>query len=94
MQQPEKDYLTLRQLQVAALLAEGLTYEEIGLGLGIGHETVKHHVKGALARMDARSAAQLVHVCWLRGYLPAPERGVQKALSRLSTALSERGLSE
>lgn len=79
---------TLRQLQIIALIAEGLTYREVGIGLGIGHETVKRHVKIAMQRLGCRSGPQLVHVAWLRGYLPAPERGVQVALSRLSTVLS------
>jgi DNA-binding NarL/FixJ family response regulator len=51
--------LTARQLEVLALLAEGLTNAEIAARLVVSIRTVDHHVAAVLARLgvDSRRAA-------------------------------------
>lgn len=62
--------LTERQHQVIALIAAGMTTEQIGLELGISSETVKQHTENLLRRLDAKNRAQAVHHAWLVGWLP------------------------
>jgi DNA-binding CsgD family transcriptional regulator len=50
--------LTSRQLDVARLLAEGLTNAEIGERLVITTKTVGHHVSAVLAKLDAGSRTE------------------------------------
>jgi DNA-binding NarL/FixJ family response regulator len=52
--------LTRREADVLALLAEGLTYEEIGRRLGIGPETVRTHLQKACARLSASTRTHAV----------------------------------
>ena len=53
-----KPNLTKRELEVLALLVEGLSNREIGLRLKISPETVKHHVSGCLSKLHATNRAQ------------------------------------
>jgi DNA-binding NarL/FixJ family response regulator len=52
--------LTQRELDVLALLAEGLQHEEIGRRLGIGSETVRTHLRKASNRLGAATRTQAV----------------------------------
>lgn len=52
--------LTPRELDVLALLAEGLRHEEIGSRLGISSETVRTHVRKACGRLEATTRTQAV----------------------------------
>lgn len=52
--------LTARELEVLALLAEGLSHEQAGRRLGIGAETVRSHARKAAARLDAATRTQAV----------------------------------
>lgn len=52
--------LTRRELEVLALIAEGLSHEQIGGRLGIGAETVRTHLRKACTRLDAGSRTQAV----------------------------------
>jgi DNA-binding NarL/FixJ family response regulator len=52
--------LTARELDVLALVADGLSHEEIGARLGIGSETVRTHMKKACTRLDASTRTQAV----------------------------------
>lgn len=54
--------LTEREARVLALLAEGLTYEEIGGRLGIGAETVRTHLQKASERLGASTRTQAVAI--------------------------------
>jgi DNA-binding CsgD family transcriptional regulator/tetratricopeptide (TPR) repeat protein len=50
--------LTARQMEVLALLAEGLSNADIAERLYISPKTVDHHVSAVLAKLDARTRAE------------------------------------
>jgi DNA-binding NarL/FixJ family response regulator len=52
--------LTAREVDVLALLAEGLSYEQIGLRLTISGETVRTHVRKASDRLGAVTTTEAV----------------------------------
>lgn len=53
--------LTLRQLEIARLIAEGLTNKEIAEKLFISPRTVEMHVANLLNRLDCRNRSEAVH---------------------------------
>lgn len=52
--------LTKRELDVLALVADGLSHEQIGERLGIGAETVRTHLRKACTRLGAAGRTQAV----------------------------------
>jgi DNA-binding NarL/FixJ family response regulator len=52
--------LTERETDVLALIAEGLSHEQIGARLSISPETVRTHVRKACARLNATTRTQAV----------------------------------
>ena len=50
--------LTARELEVLALLVEGMSNRDIGEHLTISRSTVKHHVSSILAKLQAHSRAE------------------------------------
>jgi PAS domain S-box-containing protein len=52
--------LSVRELDVVRLLALGLTGPEVAAELQLAHNTVRTHVRNAMAKSGARSRAQLV----------------------------------
>ncbi len=61
--------LTERELAVLTLLAAGDSNEDIGRRLFIAVETVKSHVRGILAALQARNRAHAVAIAFRRGLL-------------------------
>lgn len=59
-----------RELQVLALVAEGLTNAEIAAELVIGVETVRTHVANLINKLGARDRTNAVMVGWSHGLLP------------------------
>ncbi len=57
---PELDHLTDREREVMALVAEGLTNDEIAERLFMSPATAKTHVSRAMIKLNARDRAQLV----------------------------------
>jgi two-component system nitrate/nitrite response regulator NarL len=57
---PPAEDLTPRELDVLALLAEGLSNRAIAQRLAISEHTVKFHVNGILTKLDARSRTEAV----------------------------------
>lgn len=66
--------LSPRELDVLALLAEGLSNGEIGQRLGIGESTVKTHVSNVLGKLGLSDRTQAAIYAWRQGLLPAPAR--------------------
>jgi DNA-binding NarL/FixJ family response regulator len=52
--------LTSRETEVLGLVADGLSYEEIGGRLGIGDETARTHLKKACVRLGAATRTHAV----------------------------------
>jgi DNA-binding NarL/FixJ family response regulator len=61
--------LTPREMEVLALLAEGLTNREIGQQLQISKHTVKFHVNSILGKLRAQSRTEAVVRATRQGYL-------------------------
>jgi DNA-binding NarL/FixJ family response regulator len=57
---PTSKPLTLREREVVQLVALGLSGPEIADELHIAHDTVRTHVRNAMAKCGARSRAHLV----------------------------------
>ena len=65
--------LTPRQLTVIRYSAVGLTVEQMAERMGIGNETVRHHLKAAMGRLRVSSRAHLVGRAMWSGLLPEDE---------------------
>jgi DNA-binding CsgD family transcriptional regulator len=52
--------LSRRELEVVRLVALGASRPEIAAELQISHDTVRTHVRNAMAKLGARSRAHLV----------------------------------
>jgi DNA-binding CsgD family transcriptional regulator len=61
--------LTNRQIEVLALLADGLSNAEIADRLFISPKTVDHHVSAILAKLDARTRGEAVSVALQSGLI-------------------------
>ncbi len=46
-----EDILTQREMEIAALIAEGREFKEIASMLGISHQTVKNHAAGIYKKL-------------------------------------------
>jgi DNA-binding CsgD family transcriptional regulator len=62
--------LTARQLQVVALLADGLRHREVAACLSISERQVQRHVADAVARLGLRSAYELAAIAVSEGIVP------------------------
>jgi len=61
--------LTEREVDVLALLAEGLSYQQIGLRLTISGETVRTHVRKATDRLGAGTSTEAVATALRKGLI-------------------------
>jgi DNA-binding NarL/FixJ family response regulator len=61
--------LSGRELEILALVADGLDGKAIARELYLSHETVRTHVTHALAKLGARSRAQAVAIAIRRGLI-------------------------
>ena len=65
----ELESLTPREMEVLAMLAEGLGNKEIAWRMGISEHTVKFHVASILGKMDASSRTEAVALGIRRGLI-------------------------
>jgi DNA-binding NarL/FixJ family response regulator len=65
----EADELTMREREVLTLVAIGLTNKAVAQRLQISDHTVKFHVASILAKLDAESRTEAVHIAARRGLL-------------------------
>ncbi len=61
--------LTPRQMQVLALLSQGMLYKEIGGHLGVTEHTVKYHMREVLQKLHLRNRAEVVAYARSHGLL-------------------------
>ena len=64
--------LTLRQLQLVALVAKGLTNKEIASHLNLSEFTVRNHIHRILKQVDAGSRSEAVEAIRAYGYPIVP----------------------
>jgi DNA-binding NarL/FixJ family response regulator len=67
--EPDRDEPTSRELEVLALLADGLTNREIAARLFLSPKTVGIHVSRLLRKLDAHTRGEAVAVARRRGLL-------------------------
>lgn len=79
------DRLTARQLQVVALLVDGLHYREVAGCLSISVRQVERHVAHAIARLDVANAYELVAVAVAERMVPDPTRPAPDTIERTIT---------
>ena len=68
VQQSLKPDLTLRQQQLVALVAKGLTNKEIASHLNLSQFTVRNHIHRILKQVDAESRSEAVETIRAHGY--------------------------
>jgi DNA-binding NarL/FixJ family response regulator len=61
------DGLTAREIEVLALMADGLSNPEIATRLYIGQTTVKTHINNAFAKIGVRNRAEAVRYAYQHG---------------------------
>ncbi|GAA2525175.1 response regulator transcription factor [Winogradskya humida] len=72
-QQPGRlDALTPREREMVALVAIGLSNQDIAERMFLSPFTVRAHVQRAMTKLDARDRAQLVVIAYRTGLAPAP----------------------
>ncbi|ETD34608.1 response regulator transcription factor [Williamsia sp. D3] len=64
--------LTPRELEMVALVATGLSNQEIAERMFLSSFTVRAHVQRAMTKLDARDRAQLVVIAFQTGLAPGP----------------------
>ena len=57
---PNAGSLSQREVEVVGMIAQGATSYEIANALHVSNNTVRTHVRNAMAKLDVRSRAQLV----------------------------------
>lgn len=71
---PNLETLTEREREVMALVAGGLSNDEIAERLVVSPATAKTHVSRAMVKLGARDRAQLVVFAYESGLVPPPNR--------------------
>jgi DNA-binding NarL/FixJ family response regulator len=66
---PRERVLTVREREVLARLAEGLSIEEIAGELVLSTETIRTHVRNAMGKLETRTRAHAIVVALRRGEL-------------------------
>jgi len=64
--------LSKRQLQVLRLVAEGLTYREVGARLQLSSRTIKSHMREIMDRLHLKNRAQVLAHAGPMGWTSEP----------------------
>ncbi len=65
--------LTERQLEVVQLVAQGLSYKEVGAHLSLSERTVRYHMAQIMEELHLRNRSQVVAFAARTGLRPGPE---------------------
>ncbi len=52
--------LTAKQIEVLTLVAEGMTYKEVGESIGLSLATIKYHMREIMNQLELENRAQLI----------------------------------
>lgn len=85
--------LTIRQLQVIALIGRGFTAKQIAKSLGVSVYTAAAHRRQIVLRVGAASLAEAVAICLRRGELEFGPEGLRVTEFARASA-DERGDTE
>lgn len=66
---PQREPLTGRELEVLMLVAQGLTYKEVGEKLCLSERTIKYHMGEMVARLQVENRAQVIEYARQAGLL-------------------------
>ena len=69
----ERQPLTLREIEVATLLAKGLINKEVAERLNISMTTVITHRKNIMTKLEAHSLSDIIIYVVMNGYLDLGE---------------------
>ena len=61
--------LSPREMEVLTLVAQGLTYKEVGARLSLAERTIKYHMGEILARLHADNRAEAVEYARRDGFI-------------------------
>ena len=62
--------LTPKEMTVSVMFGKGQTYKEIAKRIGISPTTVRHHLRGAYAKLGVRNKGE---IAWLFSRLDDPD---------------------
>jgi two-component system NarL family response regulator len=62
--------LSDRQIEVLELVAQGLTYKEIGHKLFLSERTIKYHMEKIKECLNLKTQEQVIAMAWQKGWLP------------------------
>lgn len=66
-----EDKLNDRQIEVLELVAQGLTYREIGQRLFLSERTIKYHMEKIKENLNLKTQEQIIALAWQKGF-PKP----------------------
>ena len=66
---PDRSLITPRELEVARLVADGVTTRRIAAQLGVTYETVQHHLNNVYRKLGATGSAHMVAILFRKGIL-------------------------
>jgi two-component system NarL family response regulator len=67
--------LSPRQLQILTLVAQGQTYDQVAMTIGITERTVKYHMSEILDRLHLQNRAQVIAYAAQSGLVPRQRDG-------------------
>lgn len=84
--------LSVREVEVLNLVAEGMDSKEVAAVLGISYRTVRTHVTSILTKLGARNRTQALRIALQAGIIAPYEPATAKDAARLAAHFSALAL--